>query len=55
MFGGEVQRPPQPLPQQQILILPKKRPEECAWSDYCNNFENSESEHFLSKQQIYSM
>ena len=24
-----------------ILISRKKHPEECAWSDYCNNFEKS--------------
>ena len=29
--------------------------EGCAWSDYCNNFENSVRESFLSKQQICSM
>ena len=25
------------------------------WSTYCNDFEKSEWEYFLSKQQIYSM
>ena len=41
-FGGEVQSPPQSLPELQILIPHKKHPDECAWSDYCNDFENSE-------------
>ena len=30
----------------------KVHPEECAWSDYFNNFENSKAEYFFSKQQI---
>ena len=29
--------------------------EEGSWYDYCNNFEKSKWEYFLSKQQIYSM
>ena len=39
----------------QILILHKKHPEECAWSNYCNNFEKNEREYSPSKQQIYNM
>ena len=31
-----------------ILIPHKKHPEECAWSEYCNNFENSEKESIFS-------
>ena len=54
-FGGEVQSPLPSLPQLQILILDRKHPEECAWSDYFDNFEKSEREYLLSKQQIYSM
>ena len=33
----------------------KEKPEEGAWSAYCNDFEKSEGEYFLSKQQIYRM
>ena len=33
----------------------KEYPGECAWSDYCNNFEKSESEYFLSNPNIYSI
>ena len=32
--------------------LHKKNPEEYAWSAYCNDFEKSEWEFFLSKEQI---
>ena len=41
---------PSPVPP-----LVEKHPEECAWSDYCYNFEKIEREYFPSKQQIYSM
>ena len=41
-FGGQVQSPLQSLLVLQILIPHKKHPEECAWSDYCNNFGKSE-------------
>ena len=54
-FGGEVQSRLQSLPQLQILILDRKHPEECALSDYCDNFEKSERDYLPSKQQIYSM
>ena len=41
-FGGEDQSPLQSFPYLQILIPHKKHPEECAWSDYCYNFEKSD-------------
>ena len=31
-----------------ILISHKKHPEECAWSESCNNFEKSERESIFS-------
>ena len=43
------------LPWLQTLIPYKEHSKKCAWPDYCNNFEKSEREYFLSKQQIYSM
>ena len=33
----------------------KENPEEGAWSVYCNDFEKSEWDYLLSKQQIYNM
>ena len=35
--------------------LHKKNPEKCSKSSYYDDFEKSEQECFLSKQQIYSM
>ena len=31
----------------------KEKPEEGAWSSYCNDFEKGKSKYFLSKQQVY--
>ena len=31
-----------------ILIPHKKYPEECAWSEFCNNFEKSQRERIFS-------
>ena len=42
LFGGENQSPLQFFLYLQILTPYKKYPEECAWSDYCNNFEKRE-------------
>ena len=42
--GGGVESPSRSLPQLQILIPHKKHPEECAWSDHCNNFGSIERE-----------
>ena len=44
-------------PSQSLLVTNldpplKVHPEECAWSDYFNNFENSKTDYFFSKQQI---
>ena len=48
-----------PLPQFSPLVrhlnLPIRKTLKGAWSAHSNDFENSEWEYFLSKQQIYSM
>ena len=50
IFVGQVQSPPQSLLLLQILIPYKKHPEECAWSDYCNNFGKSDSNFLQSNK-----
>ena len=55
IFGPEG-RPPLIPSLSEISWSPlKENPEEGAWSANCNDFEKSEWEYFLSKQQIYSM
>ena len=44
-----------PFPSGTLRSPHKGKPEEVAWSPYCNDFGKSEWEYFLSNQQIYSM
>ena len=37
-----------------ILIANKKRPEECAWSEYYNNFEKSEIEYIFFQSNKFT-
>ena len=46
---------PQFLPLVWHPNCPIRKKLKSAWSAFCNDFEKSEREYFLSKQQIYSM
>ena len=37
-----------------ILIRHKKHPEECAWSEYCNNFEKGEREYIFFQSSKFT-
>ena len=37
-----------------ILIFHKKHPEECTWSEYCNNFEKSEREYIFFQSNKFA-
>ena len=37
-----------------ILIPHKKHPEECAWSEYCNNFERIQREYIFFQSNKYT-